>query len=234
MIDQLTAIDTDLFLTLNGIHNTYWDYFMSAFSGKLIWIPMYVSIAYLLFKNLDWKEALLFAIAIGVAAGLSDMTCAKAIRPFAERLRPSNPDNEISILVHIVDGYRGGAFGFPSCHAANSFALAISTDIPPAFPFIVHTAMGYCQFIFTHLFRSTLPRRPALWCNSRYTVGHNNNGGGKAIVQKSPILRNRQAKIRQHSRRSVSISNHDSGHSHILGDNDICPLILRNCYTAAT
>ena len=32
MIDQLTAIDTDLFLTLNGIHNTYWDYFMSAFS----------------------------------------------------------------------------------------------------------------------------------------------------------------------------------------------------------
>lgn len=72
MIDQLTAIDTDLFLTLNGIHNTYWDYFMSAFSGKLIWIPMYVSIAYLLFKNLDWKEALLFVIAIGLAAGLSD------------------------------------------------------------------------------------------------------------------------------------------------------------------
>lgn len=136
MIDQLTAIDTDLFLTLNGIHNTYWDYFMSAFSGKLIWIPMYVSIAYLLFKNLDWKEALLFAIAIGVAAGLSDMTCAKAIRPFAERLRPSNPDNEISILVHIVDGYRGGAFGFPSCHAANSFALAISTILIFRRPFL--------------------------------------------------------------------------------------------------
>lgn len=136
MIDQLTAIDTDLFLTLNGIHNTYWDYFMSAFSGKLIWIPMYVSIAYLLFKNLDWKEALLFVIAIGVAAGLSDMTCAKAIRPFAERLRPSNPDNEISILVHIVDGYRGGAFGFPSCHAANSFALAISTMLIFRRPFL--------------------------------------------------------------------------------------------------
>ena len=136
MIDQLTAIDTDLFLILNGIHNTYWDYFMSAFSGKLIWIPMYVSIAYLLFKNLDWKEALLFVIAIGVAAGLSDMTCAKAIRPFAERLRPSNPDNEISILVHIVDGYRGGAFGFPSCHAANSFALAISTILIFRRPFL--------------------------------------------------------------------------------------------------
>lgn len=136
MIDQLTAIDTDLFLTLNGIHSTYWDYFMSAFSGKLIWIPMYVSIAYLLFKNLDWKEALLFVIAIGLAASLSDMTCAKAIRPFAERLRPSNPDNEISILVHIVDGYRGGAFGFPSCHAANSFALAISTMLIFRRPFL--------------------------------------------------------------------------------------------------
>lgn len=27
-------------------------------------------------------------------------------------------------MVHIVGGYRGGSYGFPSCHAANSFALA--------------------------------------------------------------------------------------------------------------
>lgn len=129
MIEQLSTIDTNIFLTLNGMHTQYWDYFMEAFSGKLIWIPLYASIAFILFKNLDWKEALLLTIAIAVAAGLSDMTCAKAIRPFAERLRPSNPENEISALVHIVNGYRGGAFGFPSCHAANSFALAISVGL---------------------------------------------------------------------------------------------------------
>lgn len=40
------------------------------------------------------------------------------------RLRPSNPANPLSEMVHIVGGYRGGSYGFPSCHAANSFALA--------------------------------------------------------------------------------------------------------------
>lgn len=37
---------------------------------------------------------------------------------------PSNPENPLSEMVHIVGGYRGGSYGFPSCHAANSFALA--------------------------------------------------------------------------------------------------------------
>ena len=42
-----------------------------------------------------------------------------------ERLRPSNLSNPLSELTHIVNGYRGGSYGFPSCHAANSFALAV-------------------------------------------------------------------------------------------------------------
>lgn len=37
---------------------------------------------------------------------------------------PSNPENPLSEMVHIVGGYRGGSYGFSSCHAANSFALA--------------------------------------------------------------------------------------------------------------
>ena len=38
---------------------------------------------------------------------------------------PANPENPIVDLVHIVNGYRGGSYGFPSCHAANSFGLAM-------------------------------------------------------------------------------------------------------------
>jgi undecaprenyl-diphosphatase len=30
----------------------------------------------------------------------------------------------ISSLLHLIDGYKGGKYGFPSCHAANSFGLA--------------------------------------------------------------------------------------------------------------
>ena len=51
--------------------------------------------------------------------------CHRTHHPLAvERLRPSNPANPISDLVHIVNNYRGGRYGFPSCHASNSFGLA--------------------------------------------------------------------------------------------------------------
>jgi len=46
------------------------------------------------------------------------------MKPFFERFRPSK-DPELQHLVHIVNEYRGGRFGFASSHAGNSFALAI-------------------------------------------------------------------------------------------------------------
>ena len=44
MIEFLSDIDTQLLLFFNGIHSPFWDYFMSAFTGKVIWVPMYASI----------------------------------------------------------------------------------------------------------------------------------------------------------------------------------------------
>ena len=125
MIEFLQHIDTEIFLSLNRLHAPFWDYFMSTYSGKLIWIPMYATIVYILFRNLHWKVALCYAIGIIIAIAIADSVCARIIRPYTERLRPANLANPISGLVHIVDNYRGGAYGFPSCHAANSFALAM-------------------------------------------------------------------------------------------------------------
>ena len=51
MIEFLSDIDTQLLLFFNGIHSPFWDYFMSAFTGKVIWVPMYASILYILLKN---------------------------------------------------------------------------------------------------------------------------------------------------------------------------------------
>ena len=125
MLEFLQHIDEQLLLFVNGQHSPYFDLVMSAFSGRFVWIPMYLSIAYLLFQNLNWKEALLYVAVIGAAIAATDMVCAKAIRPAVERLRPANLENPLSAFVHIVDGYRGGRYGFPSCHAANSFCLAV-------------------------------------------------------------------------------------------------------------
>lgn len=121
----LSEVDTNVFLFFNGIHSSFWDYFMSTFTGRFIWIPMYATILYVLLKNFHWKIALCYTIAIALTITFADQVCASVIRPIVGRLRPSNPDNPIVDLVHIVNGKRGGRFTFPSCHASNSFGLAV-------------------------------------------------------------------------------------------------------------
>lgn len=124
MIDFLIDLDTDIFLWLNDHHCVFFDYFMMAFTGKWIWVPMYLLMMYIMFRKFGWRKASIYVIGVIIAIALTDQLCANVIRPIVERMRPSNIYNPISNEVHIVDGYRGGAFGFPSCHAANSFALA--------------------------------------------------------------------------------------------------------------
>jgi undecaprenyl-diphosphatase len=46
------------------------------------------------------------------------------VKPMVGRWRPTH-DPEIGLLVDIVDGYRGGRFGFFSAHASNTFSIAV-------------------------------------------------------------------------------------------------------------
>ena len=125
LIKFLSEIDTDIFLYLNGIHSSFWDYFMASFTGKIIWVPMYATILYILLKNFHWKAVLCYVAAIALTITFADQVCSSLIRPVAARLRPGNLESPIVDMVHIVNGYRGGKYSFPSCHAANSFGLAM-------------------------------------------------------------------------------------------------------------
>ena len=98
MIEFLSDIDTQLLLFFNGIHSPFWDYFMSAFTGKVIWVPMYASILYILLKNFHWKVALCYVVAIALTITFADQMCNSFLRPLVGRLRPSNPENPIADL----------------------------------------------------------------------------------------------------------------------------------------
>lgn len=124
ILQSLIDLDTSLFLTVNGVHGEYFDQFMYAYSGKLVWIPMYACIFYLMILNFTRRQLLFAAIGVGLVILFADQMCSHLIRPWVERWRPGNPNSPICDLVHIVNGYRGGRYGFPSCHAANTFALA--------------------------------------------------------------------------------------------------------------
>lgn len=141
MIEFLNNIDSQIFLFFNGMHLPFLDRFMVLFTGRFIWIPMYATILLLLIRHSGPRKAWLYAFGIGLAILLTDQLCASYIRPVIERLRPSNPANPLSEFTLIVNNYRGGPYGFPSCHSANSFALA-------TFIAVLFRRRGLSAFIF--------------------------------------------------------------------------------------
>lgn len=121
----LSDIDARLLLIVNGAHSPFFDSVMWCISGRWIWVPFYAVLAYLLFRRMSWKRASICLVTIELIILAADQTCATLIRPEIGRLRPANLNNPLSSFVHVVNGYRGGRYGFPSCHAANTFALAV-------------------------------------------------------------------------------------------------------------
>ena len=92
IINFLSEVDTNVFLFFNGIHSPFWDYFMSAFTGKIIWVPMYATILYILLINFHWKVVLCYVAAIALTITFADQMCSSIIRPVVARLRPANPE----------------------------------------------------------------------------------------------------------------------------------------------
>jgi undecaprenyl-diphosphatase len=123
MIEELLKLDKKIFLFINGLHNPWLDPVMFAISDKLIWVPLYIFLLYVVlrkYRNESWVPLL----AILVMIVISDQTNTAILKPFFERLRPSR-DPSIAQFVHIVDNYKGGLYGFASSHASNTFALAL-------------------------------------------------------------------------------------------------------------
>lgn len=124
MLDSLQQIDNQLILELNGGASPFWDAFMWTVSAKETWIVMYLSLLFVLWRNFSFRVAFIILLTIVLTITFTDQISASLIRPMAGRLRPSNLDNPISQYVYIINGYRGGKYGLPSCHSANSFGLA--------------------------------------------------------------------------------------------------------------
>ena len=94
------------------MHTPYWDSFMYIFTSKLVWIPLYVSILYVLYKNMNIRMVIFTTLMFALLVALADQTCSSILRPIFERPRPSR-DPAIADIVHIVNGKRGGKFRFP-------------------------------------------------------------------------------------------------------------------------
>ena len=122
MIEWLNNIDIELMVFLNSFNNEYFDHVFWMISGKLTWIPLYLTVIAILFRK-NRKQAIYLLLLTAVLILLADQISSGIIKPLLHRLRPSHTP-AIEEILHYVNGYRGGPFGFVSSHAANTVAFA--------------------------------------------------------------------------------------------------------------
>jgi len=122
-MQTLIDLDKKLLLFLNGINHPYLDPIMFYATKTFFWLPLYLLLIFLIFKNYK-QEGWFILIGAVVTIVLTDQITSSLMKPFFARLRPSQ-DPTLEGLVHLVNGYKGGLYGFASSHAANTFGTAI-------------------------------------------------------------------------------------------------------------
>jgi undecaprenyl-diphosphatase len=123
MLETLIELDKELLLFLNSFHTPWLDPVMIWITKTFFWLPLYLFLLFLVIQNFK-KDSWIVLIGIVIAILLADQITASLMKPFFERLRPSR-DPSLQGLVHLVNGYKGGKYGFASSHAANTFATAL-------------------------------------------------------------------------------------------------------------
>lgn len=120
--DSIIHLDKQLLLDLNGSDSLAWDQFMYWSTQTWAWLPFFLLLFYLVIMNNSSRKGLLIFVTIAIALLLAEGLSSGICKPMVARLRPTH-DPEIMMMVHTVNGYTGGWYGFFSSHAANTFAL---------------------------------------------------------------------------------------------------------------
>lgn len=121
---MITDIDKALFVFLNSLNTPFLDEVMSVISMKAVWIPLYMFIIWMLYRQQGKRIWIIILFAILLVA-ITDQVSV-LMKSTVCRLRPCH-EPSLAGIVHIVKGRCGGMYGFVSSHAANSFGIAAFT-----------------------------------------------------------------------------------------------------------
>lgn len=136
MIDKLIHIDTEILLAINGWHAPWADTLMWIISAKATWIPLYVLLIGLLIWRyrqpvptaVKWLQrvpaCVVMIVVIALAVGAADFIASGILKEWVARPRPTRVP-ELEGVLHLVNGYKSGRYGFVSSHAANTMACGL-------------------------------------------------------------------------------------------------------------
>jgi len=118
-MEYLAHLDQELFLYLNNLGNTNWDWFWVFITHKWASLPLYALVTWLMYKKIGFKGAFISVVLIG-AMIMVTYGFAYLVKYSVMRLRPCNMGFDARILVDDC-----GTYGFFSAHASSAFALAV-------------------------------------------------------------------------------------------------------------
>lgn len=123
--------DYPLFEMLNFDGGTTLDSLMSAISGIVMWIPLYLLILYMVWRRWSWRGVVALILAVALALGLADLLAGifkhsgplKSLWPdFPARLRPMFSEGLSDVNIPSTNH---GRYGTVSAHAATIVSLSI-------------------------------------------------------------------------------------------------------------
>ena len=136
MLEQLLHIDTEILLAINAWHAPWADTLMWIISAKTTWIPLYALLIGLLvwryrkpaMTGVKWLQrvpaCVVMIVMIAMAVGAADFIASGILKDLVARPRPTRVP-ELEGVLHLVNGYKSGRYGFVSSHAANTMACAL-------------------------------------------------------------------------------------------------------------
>lgn len=123
--------DYPLFEVLNFDGGATLDSLMSAISGIVMWIPLYLLILYMVWRRWSWRGVVALILAVALALGLADLLAGifkhsgplKDLWPdFPARLRPMFSEGLSDVNIPSTNH---GRYGTVSAHAATIVSLSI-------------------------------------------------------------------------------------------------------------
>ena len=149
------SFDLPIMQVLQGSDSVFWDRFMLVLTNAFTWVPFYLALIFMIIRNNETVKQILLVIGFAIfAVVLSDCVVDILVKPNFMRFRPCN-DPVLRYTIDVVDGYRGGAYGFFSAHASNTMSVALF----------------FCMVVKSRILSTTLIIWSLLNCYTRIYLG---------------------------------------------------------------
>ena len=123
MFESLERIDRSILLAINGACTPAMDIFFWQVSAGWIFVPLWVLLAWFIYKRKGIRYMGLMLAAVGLVILFCDQST-NLVKKSVKRYRPTH-NLELCDHIHVVNEYRGGMYGFFSGHSSNTTGVAV-------------------------------------------------------------------------------------------------------------